>query len=393
MSIEKNTGYLVRILRSTAYDEPAPDFPQDIDVDEFLNFCRLHKLLNVVYITIGDKLPENKQQELTEAYNKSLFISAAQQYYIEAVEDAFSKNGIDYLILKGKELSSLYPSEDMRQSADFDIYIGKEACKTAKPIMESIGFNVVEYSDISDEHDEYIADSTAFCELHKVLIQDNHPWREECNKIPQRLVFSDEGEHCLKMRSEDFYLYNLAHAAKHMKLSGIGIRAFFDQWLIYKKMGDGFDWDYLNKSLDRANLYEFDKNARALYLYWFEGKEPDNPALVNKMAEYVAKSGWVGTYEQFNATKAAENSGITRSKLVAKIMMCFKILSSPYESMVLRYPILKKHKWLTPFCRIHRGIMAVIRRRDLIKSVTSEIDSADIDFGKDIVKFKSSIGL
>ena len=87
MSIEKNTGYLINLLRSTAYGEPAPDIPDDIDVDKFLNFCRFHKFLNVVYITIGDKLPENKQQELTEAYNKSLFISAAQQYYLEAIEE------------------------------------------------------------------------------------------------------------------------------------------------------------------------------------------------------------------------------------------------------------------------------------------------------------------
>lgn len=47
-------------------------------------------------------------------------------------------------------------------------------------------------------------------------------------------------KHCYEMIVEDFYAYNLAHTAKHMKLSDIGIRVFLDQRLIYKKYGDVF---------------------------------------------------------------------------------------------------------------------------------------------------------
>lgn len=393
MNGEIFTDCIVEILRCCAAGNAYEKLPAECNESEFIAFCDFHKLTNVVYLTAARAFSQNARRVLEDKYNKSLYITASQQYYLEEIEREFDENGIAYLILKGRELARLYPSEDMRLSADFDIYIGRENSPKAKIIMEYIGFSVVEYNDSNDDHDEYIIDNVAFCELHRVLIQDNHSWREECNKIPQRLILSGENSHAYKMSVEDFYVYNLAHAAKHMKLSGIGIRAFFDQWLIYRKFKDEFDQDKLNETLRKANLTEFEKHARELFLYWFEGVPPKNPELTAKMADYVAKSGWVGTYEQFNATMAAENAGVTNSKTFAKISRCFKIINSPYEDMANRYPILVKHKWLMPFCRIHRAFRAIFSRRDIVKKITNELDGADMDLGKSIVKFKNDIGL
>lgn len=393
MNTNKFTDCIIEILRCCANGTLYKKFPADFDEEKFIVFCEFHKLLNVVYLTAADAFSDSSKRVLEAKYNKSLYIMASQQYYLEEIEREFNKYGIDYLILKGRELARLYPEEDMRESADFDIYIGPENSMKAKDLMENIGFTVVAYNDANDDHDEYIIDNVAFCELHRVLIQDDHAWREECNKIPQRLVRSGENKHSCKMNNEDFYVYNLAHAAKHMKLSGIGIRAFFDQWLIYRKFKDEFDYEYLNNTLRKANLSEFDKCAKDLYLYWFNGTEPENVQLTQKMADYVAKSGWVGTYEQFNASQAAENAGVTNSKLFAKIVHCLKIINAPYCEMTERYPILCKHKWLMPFCRAHRAVRALFCRRELVKQITNEYDRADMQFGKNIVKFKRDIGL
>ena len=69
------------------------------------------------------------------------------------------------------------------------------------------------------------------------------------------------------------------------------------------------------------------------------------------------------------------------------------IICSPYKSMAERYPILEKHRWLTPIYRIHRVLDAALHKRDLVKKVTSVYDGADMDYGKRIVKFKERLGL
>ena len=390
MDIKLYTDYLVYILKSAINGTTPDNMPDGINENEFLQFCAFHKLENIVYLTIGDKLSESAQKNLSERYNRSVFVSATQQYYLEEVENALSENKIDYLVLKGRELVKLYPSEDMRQSADFDIYLGRENSKKAKDIMLGLGFEILSYTD-TDEHDEYVADKVAMCEIHPVLIQNNHPWQAECNKIPERLIRADKKEHELKMTNEDFYLYNLAHTAKHMKYAGIGIRAFLDMWLIYKNYSDGFNWDYLNEKLKLANLAEFEKNTRKLCEFWFEDKDADET--IQAMAMYVAKSGWVGTVEQEKSTALAEAAGNTASVQAAKFSKYKSMFFAPLEAMTVRYPILNKHKWLLPFCRIHRAIRAIIKRRDVIRDVANDLESGNMETGKAIVALKKQIGL
>ena len=177
-----------------------------------------------------------------------------------------------------------------------------------------------------------------------------------------------------------------------MKYCGIGIRFFLDMEVIYLKNKDTFDYNYINEKLEECNLKEFEKNSRQLCEYWFEGKKDISP-VIKKMASYVISSGLLGTTEQLVCTETAKNAGRTNSKLVSKIKKCINIIMSPYETMAERYPILKNHKWLTPAYRIRRSLSAIIKKRDLIKSVTSSIDRADISTGKQILEFKKSIGL
>lgn len=393
MDLREYTKYLTHVLACAVTGTVPEDIPDGMDEGVFLELCKFHKLENIVYLTVGDKLSESARKTLEEKYNRLLFIQATQQYYLETIECEFEKAKIPYLILKGRELAKLYPREDMRQSSDFDIYIGRKNSQKARDIMTDIGFDILAYNDNDDDHDEYIADNCVICELHRVLIQDDHPWQTECNKMPERMILCEGTECCYKLSIEDFYAYNLAHAAKHMKLSGVGIRVFLDQWLILNKYKTEIDLQKLNNILEKCNLAEFNKNAVALCEYWFERKLPEDIEKIEEMADYVARSGWVGTAEQMSATELAENAGVTSSRSVAKLKICWDIIASPYESMVERYPFLREYKWLTFFCRIHRAFNAIFHKRNLVKTVTSGIDNGDMNLGKKIVKFKKNIGL
>ncbi len=393
--MNRYAGYLMHLLRCAIRNSAPSAFPDELNFDEFLKLCKSHKLENIVYLTLkradNSEISQQDIKKLESIYLQSLMITATQQHYLEEVEKVFEENAIDYLVLKGRELSSLYPSADMRQSSDIDIYIGTDASEKAKQLMLQIGFLAKFYSE-DENHDEYTINNWVLFELHRVLIQGNYPWKRSCNEIVDNLILCDDKKHCYKMSKEDFYVYNLAHAAKHMKLSGIGIKAFLDIEIIYQKYKDDFDYDYLSKKLADCSLTEFDKNARLLCEYWFEEKGDVSP-VIEQMAEYVILSGWVGTPEQLFATQAAEYAGKTNSKLVAKIKKCINIVLSPYETMVERYPILRKHKWLTPLYRIRRAISAILKKRSLIQEVTKTIDETNMDAGKKILEFKKSIGL
>lgn len=395
MNINVYVDYLTHLLRCAITDNIPSDFPSELEFNKFLKLCKDHKLENISYIMLKktdmSNIEKQEIKKLEEDYLQTLMVTATQQYYLEQIEKTFEENDIDYLVLKGRELSGLYPSSDMRQSSDIDIYIGTENSEKAKKLMLDIGFFAESYSE-DENHDEYTINKWVLCELHRVLIQGNYPWKKSCNEIVDNLTLCDGTKNCYRMSKEDFYVYNLAHAAKHMKFSGIGIKAFLDIEVIYKKYKDSFDYEYLNKKLKECSLTEFEKNARLLCEYWFE-ENTQVSSIIKQMASYVVSSGWIGTSEQMLATEAAENAGKTNSRLVAKIKKCIDIVSSPYETMVERYPVLGTHKWLTPLYRVRRATSAIIKKRDLIKSVTDTIDETDMDKGKRILEFKKSIGL
>lgn len=396
MNIDLYTEYLVKLLRCAILDKKPENMPGEIDPEMFFKFCLYHKVENIAYMSLRNTdtsdIPENVMSLFKEFYMHSISLEATQQYYLDIITEEFEKNDIDYLVLKGRELARLYPSSDMRQSSDLDIYIGRDNAQKAKQIMLDNGFEIEAYSDNNDNHDEYRIDKQILCELHRVLIQNNYAWQEECNKITDRLILNEGSKHCYKMSNEDFYLYNLAHTAKHMKFSGIGIKVFLDLWLILKYYKETLDWDYISEKLEKCKMSEFDKNARKLCEYWFEEKETDD-ARILKMAKYVALSGWIGTQEQEKSTELAQKAGKSGSVKMAKIRKCADVIFAPYESMTVKYPVLKKHKWLTPLCRIHRGFTAAIYKRDLVKNVTGELDKGNIELGRKITEFKESIGL
>ncbi len=392
MNLDLYVEYLTHLLRCAVTQDTPNDMPEGIDAKTFCMFCRFHKVDNIAYEVLkhtNTQLPEDVKAEFERFEVYAITIDATQQYYLEETEKAFEENGIDYLVLKGRELEKLYPEGMIRQSSDFDIYIGVENAARAKDIMLHNGYAIEAYSDDNDDHDEYTIDGNILCELHRVLIQNDYVWREECNKIPERLILCEGTKHKYRMDAEDFYLYNLAHAAKHMKFSGIGIRAFFDLWIIKRSLK--IDADKLKARLEGCSLTEFEENTNKLCEYWFEGKAVDKKT--KEMSRYAGESGWVGTYEQAKATELAETAGKSNSKTAAKIKRCMQTIFASYEAMAARYPIIRKHKWLTPFCRIHRAIRAALFRRDVVKSVTDELGNADMDMGKSILRFKESIGL
>ena len=392
MDFQIYVDYITKLISTYFKTGQCVSLPQNIDANIFIAFCRFHKIENLIYLILQKaEIPKNIKDEFQKLYLYSISIMTKQLYYSEKVEDAFEKAGIDYFVIKGKELSKLYPSYDMRQSSDFDIYVGNEKAELARDIMVSLGFEIDFYAENSG-HDKYIIDKNILCEVHRTLIENDFPWKDECNKIPDRTIRGENTNHCYHMNIEDLYLYNLAHAANHIKTAGTGIRTYVDLWLIYTKYKDQFDYTYLSEKLKSANLTRFEECSRELFLYWFEGKNTNDP-VIKDMAEFVAVSGWIGTYQQFSSSKLAGESGEVSSSAFAKLRSYRKIIFPSYKDLVERYPKASENKYLVPYYYVYRIFKSVFGKDKGAKRVVSQVSTADLQEGKRILKLKSDIGL
>ena len=385
MNLQTNTKNLINCCISVVTGKHMPVTVSDFE--SFYSFCLAHKLENIAWLCLSETESNDTMILFKDKYNQSILNDAAQQYYLSMIQETFAQKGIDYLLLKGCIMKKLYPSPDLRQSSDMDIYIGKENTYKAKSIMEEIGFENVTFSD-TDNTDNYKADNFSYVELHKNLISKDYPWKEECNKILQRLI--PVGNHEYVMSNEDFYIFMVCHIAKHMKGRGIGIRAILDVW-IYLRHYRNMDWDAIHDIFEKCSLTKFHEKLLKLIDFWFEEKTADEE--IEQLGLYIAMSGWDGLDIQKESSSINTLVGITGSKFYLKLKIYLGAAFMNKKEMSERYPILNKLPILLPFCWAHRAVNAVFNKRDVINDVLHQYDDIDISETKKINEFRCEIGL
>lgn len=358
------------------------------DIGDTAKLAIQHQVANIFYTALNSSgCTDPVMTQLESIYNQAVAADAAQGYYLEMVKALLEENGIDYCILKGWVIKGLYPLSDLRLAADIDIYVGHKNAQRVHDIMLEHGFECINFGE-NMPSDDYHADVYAHIEFHRQLIKDAHPWKPECNRITDRLIHKQGHEYV--MSNEDFYVFMICHIAKHMKFGGIGIRAILDVW-VYLRHYKELDFDYINGIMEKCSLSEFHRNVLELCGYWFDGKEGSDKT--KALSEYVAMSGWNGTFEQHISGDMAEMAGSTDSKLIAKLKLYYSSVFWNREMMSVKYPVLDKLPILLPFCWIHRALNALVNKKTVVNGIRSRYDGADMEEGKKINRFRREIGL
>lgn len=362
------------------------------DFKALADLAMMHAVDCVIYPTLQKKFQDNNEimQILSERYNRAIMIDATQQYYLELLENTFEQNQIRYCVMKGPVIKKLYPSPEMRKSGDIDIFVDDKNTDKVKDLMTGLGFDVKTFNK-AVAHDEYCIDRVVEVEIHRTLISNKCPWDKECQKITERLVVSDGHKFKYEMTKEDYYLYMIAHMAKHMRYSGIGIRMVLDVWVYLNAYGDVLDFDKTNSRLEKCELLEFENNVRNLCEYWFDGKEASKKT--TELGMYIAASGDFGTYEQLVASNMAQNAVGTSSRTISKFMLLTKSFFWPYSYMKERYPNLKRYPVLLPIYWLCRAFNAAFVEKDRGEKILNKYDNIDLDYGKKLIEFKKEIGL
>ena len=247
-----NGEYLIGLLANVVAGKPLPEPDDNIDLLKVYEIAEKHSVQTTAYYGIKKLQCAISSEALSkweEAHLRGLSVSIRFKAELNNVCDVFTKEKLVHMPLKGSIIKNMYPSTDMRSMSDMDILIKREDAKKVHDILIGMGYTCDMY-DISHQ-DVYFKDPIYNIEIHTSLFDDGDgvTFYREYDNILDRTVTVDN-EYARLMTDEDFYVYNVAHFAKHFQLGGSGIRSVMDMYIMKKSL-TGMDMAYVNfQSLD-----------------------------------------------------------------------------------------------------------------------------------------------
>lgn len=281
----------------------------------------------------------------------------------------FEKEKIDYIPLKGAVLRSYYPKPWYRTSCDIDILVHEcDLDRAVDALVKQLSYRVEgkkTYHDIS-----LYSPFGMHLELHHNIKENKPEYDGVLSRVWESSLRTEDGS-CGYRQTNEFLMFHLmAHMAYHFADGGCGLRSVLDIWVL--KQGLSVDESSLESLLKEAGLDTFYHAIMALSEYWF-GDEKSPLPIVLEAEKFILLGGAYGTSGQGAITRQIKKGG--------KFKYFWSRIFMSYESLAVLYPVIKKHKILTPFCQVARwfGVIFKTKRiRKEIKNVAS-VDKAQLE--------------
>ena len=302
-----------------------------------------------------------------QAVRRTALFDAERSEFLRFMEE----NGIWYMPLKGVVLKDLYPHYGIRQMSDNDILFDVRHAEKVRDWFRGRGYKVKKYA--LRVHDTYLKEPIYNFEMHRTLFSPSkETWYAYYANVKERLI-KDEGNGCgFHFTDEDFYVYFFAHAAKHYKGGGTGLRMLVDLYLYASKKTD-LDWSYIERELKKLGLMESEKEMRELAATLFSGDTYlSEQALSPRQRELLSgiiSSGTYGTVETQignkleRYTKEKKITGKTRLKLHYLRERFFPTTPEHREYYAFYY----QHWWGRPLLLFVRFVKLLINRKRVKK--------------------------
>lgn len=283
-------------------------------------------------------LAECRREKITAALHIQ-----AQQEEAARIYALLAQHDIPYIPLKGQVIRGYYPQSWMRNSRDVDILIPRSHHEAVCRILqEEHGYSVM----AKGGHDVMFRAANGLCmEMHYRLLEVDNARLESVWDRAQPTGVGTEYRLC----DADFYLYHLAHMAKHFRNGGCGIRPVMDLWLFMKR-------DYRDESLTQLlaqyDLLAFTQMMEQLSRVWFGGE--DHSESTRRIEGYLLRGGVHGDEHFYHAETLLESRGKFRY-LLSRVF-------PPFDKLKAQYPRLAHQPWLAPFYAIHRLLRIIFGR-------------------------------
>lgn len=318
------------------------------------------------------QLPDSEAlQKCKNAAVQACLRHGRQEYAYQNVCALLEQAQIPFIPLKGAVLRKYYPESWMRTSCDMDILIHEEDIPRAHPVLEENGWKywTKSFHDLS-----FLSPEGVHLELHFTTIED---YVSEAGRQIMETIWQDAtplpGKTCHMAISDAlFYYYHMAHMAKHFVHGGCGIRTFLDIWIMNHRME--FDPAARQALLADGGLTAFAKGAEALAEIWFSGAAMDENS--RTFQEFVLSGGTYGSLQNRVSLQQEQKGG--------KLKFALGRIFLPYDIIKHQFPVLQKHKWLTPVFHVVRwfrlifcgGIKRSVRELQTTAAVSTDEQAA-----------------
>lgn len=363
----------------------------DVSFKTIYQVAKFHSLENWLYYAFTNQLINIEKEsiiKINKDHQQAVIKAAFQDSELELITKSFEKNGIKHLVLKGSVLKYLYPSLDMRSMADLDILIDKKQLKSAKKIMISLGYTI---NRLGGNHDIYYKKPYMNIELHREMIDESYMMSKYYKNIWDKVKLIPGRNYSFQLSDDDFYVYMIAHTAKHYGHGGTGIRSLIDIWVYLLKNNSNLNWEYINNEFAILGIDAFADNIKQLAAVWF-GNESYNE-ISTIMEEYIICSGTYGTTENAYISKGFIHDDETHKLKTKKWRYLLSNIFPPYRIMKKSYPMLKYFPPFLPFFWLLRIFKAIFKKNISVKKRIQDVTNITYEDIEKMREIKEKTGM
>ncbi len=271
---------------------------------------------------------------------------AHQQRELKRVCDMLEAEKIPYVILKGSRMRKFYDDPALRTSCDVDILFDADETLLHQKMLD------LGYSFTKDQGTtlNYYTEPVEF-EMHRRLFDDRLEFQGLFERVWDYTV-AREGS-CERLLTEEFfYVYMVAHMAKHFTRYGCGVRPAIDLYLYNQKLPKNFDRAVAKTLLKQVDLLGFEQRVLALTKVWFEtGNLTETDEM---LTDYIMEAGIYGNNRISNAREVGDvehAQAARRKKMTSYIFPPVKVMRRLYPRM-MKCPLMLPVAWTARWCKI-----------------------------------------
>ena len=366
--------YLVAVAAAILNKKAVPPLPPQFTWRQVYETARLHSLEVMLLAAVEDQVDE---PELLAEWRKRRDVDMVQTLTQiseqQRILTAFSQAGVPVLRVKGSALRVLYPRPEYRQMSDIDLIAALQDMERAGAVLKSLGYTTEQEDRRQGNEVSYFLPPFMGVELHDNPVDRMDPRAAYFEQIWTKTEQEPDLPGVYHLRTEDEYLYLLAHFLKHYEDAGIGIRQVMDIYLYRRTYGSRMDETYLAQESRKLALEPIRTQAEQLAEHWFAPVPASVDSAVEEMGDLCILSGIYGTDYSRRCCmmhKAQQHGKGWRLQYIRRRLF------PPMNEFIMRYPKVRSAPWLYPIYWLQRLLNPTYWKQNF-RAEMSEMRGAD----------------
>ena len=225
---------------------------------EWWHLFRLMQQNHVAALT-AEVLPTGMPREVLLPWlaegDKAVRWHRYQQEVQQEIVDIMAHHGIETLVLKGTNTARHYPTPQLREFKDLDLYFydkHDDADRVAREVLK------VEVSNDAHHHSKYNYRGVTVESHYNFLNTHYPPSNRRYEALLKELISTSDSNSSFFTHHSSFeVLFLLRHMACHFAASRITLRDLVDWTLTCRTLADKVDWQLVKKAIEDFGMTDF----------------------------------------------------------------------------------------------------------------------------------------